>query len=57
MLRLARAASPSPAGITSDVVDECRRAGLSAAAIVELICWLSVLQMLHRLSCYFVEIN
>lgn len=54
-LLLARAASPSPAEITAAVVDECRQAKLSSAAIVELITWLSVLQMLHRLSSYFVE--
>lgn len=54
VLLLARAASPSPAQITADVVDVCRQSGLSAAAIVELITWISVLQMLHRLSSYFV---
>jgi len=53
-LLLARAASPSPAEITADIVEVCRQSGLSAAAIVELITWISVLQMLHRLSSYFV---
>ena len=53
-LLLARAASPSPAQIDADVVAACREGGLSAPAIVELVSWLSVLQMLHRLSCYFV---
>jgi alkylhydroperoxidase family enzyme len=52
-LTLSRAASPSPARIDSDVVATCRHGGLSAPAIVELICWLSVLQMLHRLSCFY----
>lgn len=52
-LLLARAASPSPAAVTDDVVDACRQGALSAPAIVELIAWISVLQMLHRLSCYF----
>ena len=52
-LALARAASPSPAAVTAKVVDACRQAGLSAPVIVELIAWISVLQMLHRLSCYF----
>jgi len=50
---LAKAASPSPAEITTQVVEACRQSGLSAPAIVELITWISVLQMLHRLSSYF----
>jgi hypothetical protein len=45
--------SPSPPEIDADVVAACRDAGLSAPAIVELVCWLSVLQMLHRLSCFY----
>jgi hypothetical protein len=53
-LVLARAAAPSPADITPQVVEICRQSELSAPAIVELITWLSVLQMLHRLSSYFV---
>ena len=53
-LLLARAASPSPAEIGADIVAACREGGLSAPAIVELVSWLSVLQMLHRLSSYFV---
>jgi len=53
-LLLARASSPSPADITAAVVEACRQSGLSSPAIVELIAWLSVLQMLHRLSSYFV---
>lgn len=52
-LLLARAASPSPAEITADIVDQCRNSELSSAAIVELITWLSVMQMLHRLTSYF----
>jgi alkylhydroperoxidase family enzyme len=52
-LLLARAASPSPAEVNAYVVGECRQAGFSAPEIVELITWLSVLQMLHRLSSYF----
>jgi alkylhydroperoxidase family enzyme len=51
-LLLARAASPSPAQITTDVVNTCRQAALSPPAIVELIAWISVLQMLHRLSSF-----
>ena len=53
-LLLARAAAPSPAEIDADNVAACRDAGLSAPAIVELVSWLSVLQMLHRLSSYYV---
>ena len=53
VLLLARAASPSPAEITADVVAACREADVSAAAIVELVSWLSVLQMLHRLSAFY----
>jgi alkylhydroperoxidase family enzyme len=54
-LTLSRAASPSPARIDADVVATCREAGLSAPAIVELVCWLSVLQMLHRLGCFYAR--
>ncbi len=52
-LILAKAASPSPAEITSDVIDEVNNSTLTPAAIVELVCWLSVLQMLHRLSSFY----
>jgi alkylhydroperoxidase family enzyme len=52
-LLLARAASPSPAAVSTDVVNTCRQAALSPPAIVELIAWISVLQMLHRLSSFF----
>jgi alkylhydroperoxidase family enzyme len=50
---LARAASPSPARIPAEVVDACKASGLSAAAVVEIVAWLSVLQMLHRLAAYY----
>ena len=50
---MARAAAPSPAQITSDVVEQCRRANLKPAAIVEVVTWISVLQMLHRLTSYY----
>ena len=53
-LLLARAASPSPAEIDPGIVAACREAPLSAPAIVELVSWMSVLQMLHRLSSYYV---
>ena len=51
-LALARAASFSPARIDASTVEGCRESGLSPAAVVEIITWLSVLQMLHRLTCY-----
>jgi alkylhydroperoxidase family enzyme len=52
MLTLARAASSSPARIDGSTVAACTAAGVGAAAIVEMAAWLSVLQMLHRLTCY-----
>jgi hypothetical protein len=52
-LLLARAASPSPAEIDADIVAACRQGGLAAPAVVELVTWLAVLQMLHRLSSYY----
>jgi alkylhydroperoxidase family enzyme len=52
-LRLAHAASFSPALIDDDVVEACRKSGLGAAAIVEIVVWLAVLQMLHRLSAFY----
>jgi len=52
-LLLAKAASPSPAEITSEVLDKVANSTLGSAAIVELVCWLSVLQMLHRLSVFY----
>lgn len=51
-LALARAASFSPARIDASTVEACREGGMSPAAVVEIITWLSVLQMLHRLTCY-----
>lgn len=53
LLLLARAASPSPADVNADVLEACRDCALSSAAIVELVTWLSVMQMLHRLSCFY----
>ena len=50
-LRLARAASPSPAALDTATVEACAR-DLSPAAIVEVVTWLSVLEMLHRLTSY-----
>lgn len=51
---LARAASPSPAQIDAHIVAACREGQLTAPAIVGLVSWISVLQMLHRLSSYYV---
>jgi alkylhydroperoxidase family enzyme len=56
-LTLARAASYSPARINASTVLNCQESGLSAAAIVEIITWLSVLQVLHRLTCYAIPTN
>jgi alkylhydroperoxidase family enzyme len=52
-LELAGAASSSPSQIDTGVVEACRAARLGAAAIVEIVVWLSVLQMLHRLSEFY----
>ncbi|MEO5723989.1 MAG: hypothetical protein ABIQ39_09130 [Ilumatobacteraceae bacterium] len=51
-LVLALAASSSPARIDGSTVDALRAQGLSPEAIVEVITWLAVLQMMHRLTCY-----
>ena len=51
-LTLARAGSSSPTQIDAAVVKACEDSGMTAAQIVELITWLSVLQMLRRLSAY-----
>ncbi len=53
ILRLAREASPSPARVSAQLLAECRDARLSSAAVVEIVTWLSVLQMLHRLCHYY----
>ena len=52
LLTLARAVSPSPAEVTAQTLSECRTANLSSQAIVELVAWIAVLQMLHRLNFY-----
>ena len=52
VMRLARAASYSPARVDPATVAACRDGGLSAAAVVEVVTWLSVLQLLHRLTCF-----
>ncbi|MGZ3441914.1 MAG: hypothetical protein ACXVDD_20480, partial [Polyangia bacterium] len=50
-LTLARAIAPSPAQVTPAIVDAAR--ALAPAAIVELVSWLSVLQLLHRLMLFY----
>jgi hypothetical protein len=55
LLTLARAAASSPAGIDEVTVAACQDAGLSAAAVVEVVTWLAVMQMLHRLTCYLTS--
>ena len=52
-LQLARAASSSPAQIDAGVVEACREARLGAAATIEIVAWLALLQMLHRLSAFY----
>ena len=50
-MALARAISPSPAALDDTVLESTRT--LEPAAIIELVVWLSVLQMLHRLGAYY----
>lgn len=52
VMKLARAASPSPAQIDAATVDACRT--LAPAAIVELVVFLGLMQLLHRVSTYYV---
>ncbi len=52
-LALARAVSPSPARVDDAVVEQSR--ALAPAAIVELVTFVSVLQMLHRLGAYYAN--
>ena len=52
VLRLARAGSTSPAGVDTSVVAACQDSGVTAPALVELVTWLAVLQLLRRLTCY-----
>lgn len=48
---LARAIAPSPAAVDADVLASCR--GLSAAAIIETVTFVALLQLLHRLSSFY----
>jgi alkylhydroperoxidase family enzyme len=47
-----QADTEQPAEIGVDVIAACRDSGVTSAEIVELVGWLSVLQMLHRLTCF-----
>jgi hypothetical protein len=53
---LAIAAIPSPAQ-NNDAVNETILKHVEPASIVEIIVWLSVLQMLHRLSSYYTVVK
>lgn len=55
VLVLARAAASSPARIDVDTVRACGGV-LSPAAVIEVVAWIAVLQLLHRLTCW-VEPN
>ena len=46
------AASPSPAEVDAATILACEESGLSAASVIEVITWLAVLQLLHRLMCW-----
>jgi hypothetical protein len=48
---LARATSPSPAAVDAGVVDVCRQ--LAPAAIIEVVTFIALLQLLHRLEAYY----
>lgn len=51
VLTLARAASSSPARIDAATVQACDGV-LAPAAVIEIVTWLAVLQLLHRLQCW-----
>jgi alkylhydroperoxidase family enzyme len=48
---LARAIAPSPARVSSEVVAQC--SGMSPAAVVEIVTFVSVMQLLHRVEGYY----
>jgi len=49
---LARAAASSPAQITPDLV-AATTGSLSPPAIIELMVWISVMQIMHRLHAFY----
>lgn len=57
LLALARAGSSSPARVSEDVATACRDSALSPTSIVELVTWLSVLQLLHRLTAWALPLG
>ena len=48
---LARAIAPSPARMSSEVVEQC--SGMSPAAVVEVVTFVSLMQLLHRVEGYY----
>ncbi len=48
---LARAISPSPAAVDASVLESCR--AVAPAGIVEIVSFISLLQLLHRLSSFY----
>jgi alkylhydroperoxidase family enzyme len=50
---LARAVAPSPARVDDDVIEHCR--GLAPAEIVEIVTFVAVLQLVHRLESFFAD--
>jgi hypothetical protein len=48
---LARAISPSPVVVDRQILETCR--AVSPAGIIELVAFISVLAMLHRLSSFY----
>jgi alkylhydroperoxidase family enzyme len=49
--RLAAAIAPSPAQVDAATIDACR--GMAPAAIVELVAFVALLQLLHRVGSYY----
>jgi alkylhydroperoxidase family enzyme len=56
VILLARAAAPSPAEVNEAVI-ETTTPHISPAGVVEIIVWLSVLQLLHRLGSYYALVK
>ncbi len=50
---LARAIAPSPSRVTDDVVERCR--ALAPAAVVEVVTFVSLMQLLHRLESFYPQ--
>ncbi|MDJ0588805.1 MAG: hypothetical protein QNJ72_02255 [Pleurocapsa sp. MO_226.B13] len=55
-LILAKAASPSPAKINQHIVAHTY-SYLTPASTIELLVWLSIQQLLHRLGCFYQVMN